>query len=66
MKIYCSCCGIFVAEILSGSNIRKNAKMLCFECYERYKIAEDMAKLSKKQTDYGFQDLFNGLFDGKK
>ncbi len=67
MRLYCPCCGILVAEILNGSNIRKNAKMLCSECYGRYKAAEDMANLSKKQNNtYDFQDLFNGLFGGKK
>ena len=66
MKLYCSSCGILVAEILNGSNIRKGASMICKECLERYKIADDMAKLARKQSkclNNDIPDFIKDLFE---
>ena len=48
MKLYCISCNKFVASV--GGHIRKGAVMVCAECLERYKIANQMAKQVRNQV----------------
>jgi DNA-directed RNA polymerase subunit RPC12/RpoP len=65
MDFHCASCGILVAEILHRSNIRKGAVMVCKNCFYRYKVADDMAKLAQDQTKHDLPPEFEALF-GKK
>ena len=65
MKLYCQC-GILVAEIAKGSHIRKNSQMICQNCFERYKIADQMAKMARDQTKCDMPDFFKNIFGDKK
>jgi hypothetical protein len=58
MKLYCNSCKEKVAEILTGSSIRKGAVMVCRECMERLQIADDIARMSRSATPDFITDLF--------
>lgn len=66
MKLYCKSCGILTAEIVTGSTIRKDALMICKQCYDRFKIADDMAKMAQTQTKNEMPEFFKDLFGGVK
>jgi len=66
MKVYCHNCQLFVAEIVTGSNIRKGAVMLCSGCI---KLLEDATKgnpTGKDNISNPFGDIFGDIFKGKK
>jgi len=65
MKLYCISCNKFVASV--GGHIRKGAVMVCAECLERYKIADQMAKQVRDQvhSDPAVENLM-GMFNMKK
>jgi len=44
MKKYCPC-GKFVAEIVNGSQMRNGSVIICYHCFERFKSAEQLAKM---------------------
>jgi len=50
MTLYCPLCGKKVAVIIKGSGILPGAVMVCAECLERYKIADQMAKRVRDQV----------------
>ena len=65
MKLYCHC-GCFVAEIKHGSSIRKGAVMICSKCFEKFKIADQMANMAREQSKSAdMPDFFKDLFDKK-
>ena len=64
MKIYCARCEAFLGEITKGA-VRKGAVVVCQPCYERFKIADTMAKLAREQaaqTVRDVSDFMKGLF----
>ena len=64
MKLYCSSCNIFVAEIKEGSHIRKGTVLVCSKCIARLKIADNMAKMAKDQSKSAdYPEFFKNLFD---
>lgn len=66
MKFHCSSCNIFVAEIKEGSRIKKGAVMICSNCLERFKIADQMAKMAREQSkSIDMPEPFKEIF-GKK
>jgi uncharacterized protein YbaR (Trm112 family) len=70
MKLYCPSCGVLTGDVVIGveikKGIRKGAKLVCEQCFERYKIADQMAKMSKNQTTNGMPDFFKNIFPGIK
>jgi hypothetical protein len=67
MKLYCHGCNKFVAEIKSGSHVRKNSKMLCDICISRYEALDKMAKIEQKQKNSNsMPDFFRNIFPGFK
>jgi len=63
MKLYCHSCNIKVAEILHGSHILKDAKMVCPKCLARYDIADKMAKMARDSSkSKDMPEFFKNLF----
>jgi len=48
MRVYCISCNKFVASI--AGHVRKGAVMVCAECMERYRIANQTAKQVRNQV----------------
>ena len=69
MKLFCPSCGLLTGDVIIGvdikKGIRKGAKMVCEQCFERYKIADEMAKMAQSQTSKDMPEFFNQLFPGK-
>jgi len=61
-KIHCKSCGWVCAEIIVGSKIRKNAVVLCQRCYDRMKVADDMAKMTTSSAP----DFLKGIFGSQQ
>lgn len=66
MKLSCISCNTFCASIDLGA-VRKGAVMVCKDCMERYKIADQMAKQAREQacSDPTVEKLM-GMFGMKK
>jgi hypothetical protein len=64
MKYYCPICKKLVGDITGM--VRKRAEILCGECIERLKIADDMARLAREQSrsssDYSMPPFFKDFF----
>lgn len=56
--LYCAGCSVKVAEIQSGSKLKKGMTALCRSCETKRK-ASDLACLGKKKNDLG--DMFRGM-----
>ncbi len=64
--LYCSGCSLKIAILVEGSKIRHGAVVLCESC-ERKRIASDLGNKSKGYSmPEGFDDIFGGIFGGKK
>lgn len=64
MKLYCPSCQKYVALFLTGS-LRKGAQIVCAECFERYRIADDIARMARegyKWNDNVTPDVIKDLF----
>lgn len=57
-QYFCKMCNIKVAEIESGSKLKKDLTILCKQCYDRCKIAVDIADSARNSTP----DFLNNLF----
>lgn len=66
MKINCEICGKFVAELETGSKIRKGAVMICRECAEDYGIRTEKYdyERNKYQEDDAIRRLNEILWKG--
>lgn len=63
LKIYCVC-GLYLGEIATGSKLRPKIVYLCESCDTR-RIASDMHHKTKTPKNE-FEDIFGGIFGGKK
>jgi hypothetical protein len=48
LKLYCASCGRLVGDVTGM--IRRNAVMVCSPCYEKYKAADEVAKMAREQV----------------
>lgn len=67
MKLYCASCKLVVATVTPARWV-KGTIALCVSCYERMKIADNMAKLASSQgremrDKCNTPDVFKDLFD---
>ncbi len=64
-NLVCKMCGKDMGEMIKGK-IRNNAVILCNGCWERAKIAIDMAELAKNQAgSLDMPDFLQDLFKKK-
>jgi len=64
--LYCAGCSIRIAIILEGSSLIKGFVGLCENC-NRKRVISDLANKTKTPSyPEGFDDIFGGIFGGKK
>lgn len=61
-KFSCKLCDTYMGEMLKGK-IRNNAAILCSNCWEKTKLAIQMAELAKNQApNVDLPDFMKNLF----
>jgi len=58
MDVFCENCRKLTAKIVDGSKIRKDAVMLCDNCYK-------LLKNAKRLSETGIKNPFSDLFGNK-
>lgn len=62
MKYNCDNCGIFVAEIISGSKIKKETVFICSSCNSVRKIHKNYFNAGNKNSKTPFENIFGDIF----
>ena len=65
IKFHCQVCGIFLAQIVEGSKIRKGAVMLCEFCSDELTDAKNVFE-NKLSSNGDIPDFLANLFKIKK
>jgi len=67
MKLHCYFCRKVCLEISPDNErpyrYKMGAKMVCPDCLERVKIADDIAKMAHEQTEHEMPDFMKEVFN---
>lgn len=59
---YCSLCGIKVANLVSGSTMKRGAVIICRSCYDRLLLADSIVKQQTNTANSSIPDFLSGFF----